>query len=241
MKKAVSTVVLAAAAAVASADISFSTINPAPGSEPGHRRIFENIYGGTWGSFMLSTRDFSNGTITAMRYADGGASMAQDLGLGALVADDSHWSGGETIVTARAKHAGDRSTFGWFNDAAEDPAFRPIIATGTLNAPVTLNLSSAFRWGLQDHTTGSMFSSDPASNGMRAGIPADHLVTYRIYGAESNKAVWLLFWEDRAAHQNSDWDFNDAVIEITTERVIPAPGAMALASAAGFLGLRRRR
>ncbi len=226
-------------AAVAQADPQYTTINPPPGSELGHAAILSNIYGGSWSASGVNV---TNGTHGAMRVMDAGSIWGMTIPAAAPeLAQDDVWSGGVVSVAVRARYAGDSHVFGWIDDTAAVPAFAPIISTGSLDTPVTLTLSSNFRWALQNTSTGLLFTSAPWSNpgvGSRSGETFDQLVTYHVTGPSGLSEI-ALFWEDRIAGQSADYDYNDAVVTITA---VPAPGAGALAALGviGLVGTRRR-
>jgi hypothetical protein len=225
----------------ASAHAGFTTVKPAPGSEKNHQQILGLTYGG---SFLLnegSTPTYSNGSLTFTR--------VDDSGLGGVLAivtsdtaptDDQRWSAGDavgpTTVIARAKYAGDSHVFGWIDDTRGSAGFQSLIGTTTFNSPVTVNLTSSFRWALKDTTTNKTWTSRNSDN-LSDGKSYDQMTTYRVTGAGITQPTYLLFWEDRIGG-GADYDYNDAVIEITA---VPAPGGagLALLGAAGLL--RRKR
>ncbi len=237
----VAIIAVAGIAAIAQAQAQYTAVNPPPGAELGHAAILGNIYGGSW---SVSGVNVTNGVSSAMRIMDAGAPGGGGIGLPLLdpsIVQDDMWSGGGGPVTviAKAKYAGDSHTFGWFDDTQAVPAFASILSTGVFDVPVTLDLSSDFRWALNDTTTGRMFTSLPMSNpgiGGRSGETFDQLVSYHITGPNGLNEI-ALFWEDRIAGENSDYDYNDAVITVTA---VPAPGTASLA-ALGLLALAGRR
>jgi len=235
-------VAFAGFASIAQADPQYTTVNPAPGSELGHAAILTNMYGGTWTSSGVNV---SSGVSTAMRIMDAGAPSGGGVGLPLNAIESSQddmWSvaGGLFVtVTAKARFAGDSHIFGWFDDTQLDPAFQPVIGTGTFDAPVTIELSPMFRWALQNVSTGRTFSSLPMTNlgaGARSGESFDQLVSYLITGTGGLNEV-ALFWEDRIGGQGADYDYNDAVVTVS---VVPGPGTGVLAGL-GLLGLAGRR
>lgn len=236
---------LCLAAGIANAGPIYTPINAPPSGEPGHASILQSIYGGSWsatGPAMLDVANSSAGML-ATRVADGGvASPLSLLSASAGSADDSVFAGQTVVVTARARHAGDRHVFGWIDDTQASPAFQPIISSSTgMNTPVTITLSSSFRWALQNTTTGRLFTSRPDDNagvGSRSTERFDQLVTYQVTGpAIGASKEWTLFWEDRIAGQTADYDYNDLVV---TVNAIPAPGS-GLLSTLGLLLLARRQ
>jgi hypothetical protein len=232
--------ILAGLAATAQADMSFTAVRPAPGSELGHQAILTQLYGGTWSTMGLSTRDYTNGTVSVVRYADEGATGVQSIAIGAAPNVDQLWSGSNVRVQARAKYAGDRHTFGWFDDTVESPTFKPIVSTSNFSETTDIMVSDSFRWALNDITTGTTWTSRASDNIGPDGKAYDQLVTYRVYGVDPSQAIWLLCWEDRIGASRADYDYNDSVIELRTSTAVPAPGAMAALGLAGLVGSRRR-
>lgn len=226
-------------ACAANADVTFTSVKPPPGSELGHRAILNNLYGGSFAA-MESGRDFTNGDVTVLRYADYGVPGPLALAIGGVPAADQDWSGSSVRVQARAKYAGDRHTFGWIDDTAESPSYSVIGSTSNFSEITDISVSESFRWAINDLTTGTTWTSRPSDNVGPGGTSYDQLVTYRVYGVDPEKAVWLLFWEDRIGAK-ADYDYNDAVIELRTAEAVPAPGALGLCAAAGIVGGRRRR
>ncbi len=220
-------------AAGASAAPSFTTINNTSG-EVSQAQLLHAIYGGTW-TAIGGSLNFTNGTLTATRAADGGMSTGLDVFSGdPALGQDDIWSGGLTTITARAKYAADTHAFGWINSgSAPSSGFQSLLSTTSFNSPVTVTLSGSFRWALNDLTTGQMSSSLPSEN--IGGI--DQMATYRMSGAAITQPTWLLVWEDRFS--GADRDFNDSAIELVA---VPTPGTTALgAMGMGLIAARRRR
>ena len=137
-------------------------------------------------------------------------------------------------------YGGNRHAFGWIDSTSAEPTFQTILSnTATFNAPVTVTLSSQFVWALDNQRTGRLFTSDPADNLDRNETPRDQMVSYAVSGPGIAANTFLLFWEDRIPGDSMfDYDYNDAVIELTA---VPTPGALALAGIGGLLVIRRKR
>ncbi len=227
-------------AGASSAYAGFTTVKPAPGSEKNHQQILGLVYGGTFVVNESATPTFSNGNLTFTRVNDDGmGGILNIVTSDTTPTDDQRWSiGGATgpvTVIARAKYAGDNHTFGWIDDTSAQPVYQSLGATNTFNVPVEVSLSSNFRWALNDTTKNTVWTSR-ASDNVSGGKSYDQMTTYRVAGPGITQPTFLLFWEDRIAG-GADYDYNDAVIEVTA---VPTPGAAGLALA-GVLGAMRRR
>lgn len=228
--------------AAASAHGAFTTVNGAPGGELNHLQILNNVYGGGFLALEGPTPAFSNGSLTFTRINDSGLGGVLTIVTSDTSAtDDQRWSVGDATgpatVIARAKYAGDSHTFGWIDDTQGEPVYQSLGSTSTFNVPVMVNLSSDFRWALHDTTTGSMWTSRSSDNLDNHGNARDQMVTYRVTGAGVTQPTFLLFWEDRIGG-GADYDYNDAVVELTA---VPAPGAVGLAGLGALAFTRRRR
>jgi hypothetical protein len=229
--------VAAVASQSAYADPSFSTINN-NGPEVNQATLLSVIYGGTW-TPISGTQNYTNGSMTAYRVADGGYASPLNMLAESSTAADEVWAGGEITITARAKYAGDTHTFGWIDGASPTPTtsnYQVLLSTSTLDQPVTAHLTESFRWALFDITTNQLLTSRPQDN--PDGL--DHMITYRMVGAGFESPTWLIAWEDRTTGLNSDRDFNDVAIEVVATSV-PEPGTAALLATGGLLSSRRRR
>lgn len=227
-------------AAAAGASAAYTSVNPPPGSELSHAQILQNIYGGSFALNESPVPTYSNGAITAERHLDSGDNSLLTL-LSPTGGDDQAWSAagaGPTVITAKAKYAGDSHVFGWIDDSVRGGGFQPLLPTNVFNAPVSVLLSSSFRWALSDTSTGKLWTSRISDNHDDAGATHDQMVTYRITGPGITEPTYLLMWEDRIGG-GSDYDYNDAAIEISA-RSIPGPGAASL-GALGAVGLLRRK
>lgn len=236
------TLLLAGFAGSAMAAPVYTTINAPAAGELTHGQVLGSIYGGAWSANGLNF-DGPSG-LKATRVADDGVASPISLVTGnANSGDDKVFDtiGGTGNVFAKAKFAGDMAMFGWLNGASGGgkPTFTGLLMTQNLGSSSAVPVSNAFRWGLDNLTTGNFFTSLPNENQKTGGGDFDMMVTYEITGLAGNAKTWLLFWEDRIPDQAfSDGDYNDAVIEIS---VVPAPGAIALLGLGGLLAARRRR
>lgn len=225
-------------ASIANAAPMYNTIQAAPSGEKNVNEILGIMFGGSWTSVLPGSLDMTNGSQTAQRVADGnvGGPMSLMASLGSLnTADGQIWSGTQAGLEITAKYAGDNSVFGWRDDT-NGGVFSMVSNTGTIGYTSTFNVSSEFRWVLQDLSTGTEFTSRVSDNLDGSGGAHGQLVTYRLTGAGFAMPTWALFWEDRMS--GGDYDYNDSVIVISA---IPAPGAASLAGMSLVLAGRRRR
>jgi len=233
---AVSFVTVAAVASVASAGPSFTTVQSPSSGELSHGEILGDLYGGVW-SLNSDGLTLSNGDLTAQRVADSitnPASVGSGFG---PTGDDQLWRSGAGTVTARAVQAADQHTFGVIGASG---AFVGLTDTRAFGTSVEVDQDSEFRWALRDRSTNTTLTSVTGDNARPWRSARDQLVTYSILGLDDRQDTWLLFWEDRAKgfKQWSDYDFNDAVIEV---KAVPTPGALGVLALSGAFGATRRR
>jgi hypothetical protein len=181
-------------------------------TELGHAAILSHAYGG---DFAADGLNFTNGTITAVRVEDFGGASA-----------DQCWAGELLSARALARFGGFEQTLGLFGGSAGGACEDLFTISGTGfnvgGAIGGLDVSGdAFRFARGGG--GELFSSLDSEN--TAGH--DHLVTYRLAGP-AGEDRYVLFFEDASAVQDSDWDFNDMVVEITgaSPHAIPLPPAV---------------
>jgi MYXO-CTERM domain-containing protein len=243
MKTTILTLAIAGMAGSALAVPTYTTINAPAAGELSHSQVLGSIY--ATAPWTPSGLDFVGpGGQKAIRVADDGVASPISLVTGnANSGDDKAFDtlGGTGNVVAKAKFAGDLAMFGWLNGASGGgkPTFTGMLMTQNLGSSSAVPVSPAFRWGLDNLTTGGFYTSLQTENQKTGGGDYDMLVTYEVTGLPSGAKTWLLFWEDRIPDQAfADGDYNDAVIEIS---VVPAPGALALLGLGGLLAARRRR
>ena len=226
----------------ASANAAYTTVQY-PGSdpcEPSYAQILGDIYGGT---FTGSGTDlgygmwtvFSNSTVTAHRINDLNGEI-ETLNIITNGPDDVDqiWTNGTAIVTAEAKHAWLFQSFGWNGGGTGTNYYELVTKVGQVSDP--FQISGDFLWGGRPYDDCPYLWWSKNSNNWDSG--SDHMVTYKITGLQTNRTVWLVFWEDLPTDNPSDFDFNDFVVEI---RAIPEPGSMLLLGLGALALLRKRR
>lgn len=227
-----------------------TNVQNAPGGELGHQAIIQGIYGGSFaGAPSIGFNRAAPSALSLVRVDDIGSDILDLAGSNMATGSDKVWHDGVISMSAKARYAGYSQVFGLFAGESAGAPFVPLINVGGSGMGVTGQItgfdigavSHTWRWGRAGD--GSMFSSRDSDN----PDGKDHMVTYKVEGLNNGyDATWLLFFEDLRANQNSDWDYNDLVVEINVVargQVVPLPTAMNL-GVAGLLGLasvRRRR
>lgn len=198
--------------------------------------------------YPLSTTSnvFTSATLglTATRLMDRGGLATFDIHSGdPATGNDQHFSDGTSTYTMELKVAGDNSEFGWFNDAAA-AGFESLFNTSDIGTSKTIHLSSDFRFGLMDTTTGNTLSSDEHAYTNNKGdmtAVVDQMIMYEITGTGITHKTYLIAFEDRLQGEvYEDYDYNDAVVLMTVIIPLPQAGAMALAGIGGVAFVRRR-
>jgi hypothetical protein len=230
----------------------FTSVNPPPSGEKSIKQILDQVYGG---SFTANGVNFTNGSKFATRIHDTPEAGSRAVTVPtSLVYDpyvlnagfqtDQVWSADSVDADARAKFALFSQKFGFAEGVAAVNYQNLMNVSGNgfdQSATASLdNMSNRiWRWG-RDGDNG-VFTSQISDN-----EDEDHMITYRIDNisrmGDENVTTYLLFWEDKYASQNSDFDFNDMVVEIrSTSAVVPEPSAIGAVMALSGLMLRRRR
>ena len=165
------------------------------------------------------------------------------------IADSSaqYWSLIDGQVGVVARYAGDSGELG---SSVTGPSFIATLPTNEVVAPPGGNVTTFpggtnFTWQYENTVTGTTFYSVASQN------PDDevHMVAFKITGGASF-GDYVIAWEDLSGEQNSDFDFNDAVFEISgvapgSEPPVPEPTTLAIwglgMGLAGAAALRRRK
>jgi len=194
--------------AASDARAGFTTIGPpnyGRGGEATQAEVLSNAYGGT---FTANGLDLTNGTVTATRIDDNDdqflpTSISSIRTLGTF-ADLSQGLG-----------YGDINSPTKFFDVTGS-GFAAQGSSGAIDLPAG---TAAIRTG-----GGTNKSSVDAQN----QDARDHLITYLLTGAGVSGTTHVLFWEDLAVNENSDFDFNDLAVEIKSggTAVVPLPPAV---------------
>ena len=219
----ISAAVLGAMALGASrADAGFSVIGKSKkASEATHQEILQNRFGTT---FEQNGESFSGANgINVTRVDD---------------SQDQSFTGDVNSVSVIAAFARKSQSFGFFDSTG---GYHRLLKVEGRNFDVTGEADSENPLsGLGDTVVFGRGGGDPKFSADASQNPdgADHLVTYRVTGANVAPGTTLLFWEDSAGRQ-ADFDYNDLVVEITASGeplLIPLPAA-AWSGLSGLVGL----
>src|SRR5215207_1300366 len=197
----------------------FTPVNPPPGSEKSIKDILQNVYGGT---FTPNGVNFNNGSLTAVRIADGPdagnrapatpLSLIYDYGQllsGPGTVTDQLWTADNVDASAKARFANFTQEFGFAEGTTNVNYQHLLFCNGSgfnNNAAADLdNMSNRiWRWARsgENGTFTSQNSDNPSS--------VDHMITYRIASPQSGTGspvtTYLLFFEDLKPNQNPDQD-----------------------------------
>jgi len=184
--------------------------NPS-GGEASHAQILASAFGG---AFSASGRDFTNGSISAIRNADYSSSGN----------DDRIWNAGNYTAKMIASENSRSSSFGYIN-GTHGGNYQELFDSNDLGAEANVSTSSDFRWAIKvdGWIWDSVYTSRDADNWGK-----DMMVSYSMYNASGSLIGSFLFFEDKK--HNSDKDYNDVAVLLT---LVPAPQAATM----GLLGL----
>lgn len=210
---------LSLGAGVTLADDGYTSIHNA-GSEPSHASILSSALGG---SFNASGRDFSNGSITAIRNRDTGHSS-----------NDQIWSAGRYNASIVGNHGNYDSLFGYV-DGTNGGQFQTLLDAEDVGSSASVSMSDDFRWAIQ--VDGFLWDSVYTSK-ERDNYGRDMMVSYSIFNGAGSMIGSMLFFEDKKLF--SDCDFNDVAVFLS---LVPTPQSAGLGALAllGGLSMTRRR
>lgn len=224
-----------AAAATANAEAGFTRVNAPPDAELSHRAILGYTYGGNFAATGNSS--FTNGSITATRLEDFGADSN---------ALDERWDGDVLSARALGRWAGYEQKLGIVAGESGAGSFQElltVVGNGihvTGSAKTTKTGGNGFRFARGGG--GELMTSLAADN--RGGV--DQMVSYRLDGLDGASTTYLLGFEDLGPGTNSDWDYNDLVVEVTIGHPAVAPlppaawSALTVLLGGGLWGAHRR-
>jgi hypothetical protein len=226
-----------AAVATANAEAGFTKVNAPPDAELSHRAILGYTYGGSFGP-AGGGMNFSNGTITATRLEDFGAN--HDL-------LDQCFTGDLVGARALGRWAGYQQKLGVVAGESGAGSFHELLTVAGNGINVTGSAGAAKMEGKGYRFArgggGELMTSLASDN--RGGV--DQMISYRLDGyGPAGTTTYLLAFEDLGPGTNSDWDYNDLVVEVTTAdpAVAPLPpaawSALTVLLAGGVWGSRDR-
>lgn len=198
-------------AGTALGDDSYTHVRAPSHGEASHADILATAFGG---SFSAMGRNFSNGSITAIRNKDSGYC---DTG-------DQIWDAGNYCTKLIAAENCDDVKFGYVK-GTHGGNFREIFDDNDIGAMSSVTVDRDFRWAIKvdGWLWDSVYTSREDDNWGK-----DMMVSYTMYNAGGSKIGSFLFFED--TKHNSDKDFNDIAVLLC---LVPAPQAASM----GLLGL----
>lgn len=161
-----------------------------------------------------------------------GTSYTSSADLDPLQLDWETWvltAGQSMYVEAEARWAWLTHNFGWYDVATgtENVLFSNIDQIGFLSG-YTATISPTGEFGFFDHVVEPLVNPVSLtwySEASRNWLYEDHMLVF----LTPIQGVYLLAWEDLPwQHPQSHLDFNDLLVEIRVERIIPEPTSMLL-------------
>lgn len=210
-------------AGTALGDDSYTHVRSPSNGEASHADILATAFGG---SFSAMGRNFSNGSITAIRNKDNSRYRY----------DDQIWDAGNYRTKLIAAENCDDVKFGYVK-GNHGGHFREIFNNSDIGAMSSVSIGRDFRWAIKvdGWLWDSVYTSREADNWGK-----DMMVSYTMFNAGGSKIGSFLFFEDKK--HNSDKDFNDVAVLLC---LVPAPQAASMGllgiGGLGVFGGRRRR
>jgi hypothetical protein len=253
-----SALALAALLLMASASVraDLTSVNPnAPTGEDNLTTIMTNIYGaGTFNRIDDNTDTIWGFTAPSAAF-DAQVRFAGHISSFGVLQDPNAVPGAGTYTQlADISGSGYSAVFTNNNPTYSTLSGGVLTINGPTGTPPPTDLPGILALAFNDTSAGNYWSSnmgknnDPGSNppGVGPNNPTDHMVTFFVNSATANFTGYVIAYEDLSHDQNSDRDFNDAVIQINGGLApVPEPSTMVIAGLAmiGFAGygIRRRR
>jgi len=216
-------IALALIAGTALGDDAYTHVRAPSHGEASHADILATAFGG---SFSAMGRDFSNGSITAVRNKD----------YSHYGNDDQIWDAGNYCAKLIAAENCADVGFGYVK-GTHGGTYRELFDDSDLGAMASVSLDRDFRWAIKvdGWIWDSVYTSREADNWGK-----DMMVSYTMYNASGSKIGSFLFFED--TKHNSDKDFNDIAVLLC---LVPTPQAASMGllglGGLGILAGRRRR
>lgn len=210
-------------AGTALGDDSYTHVRAPSGGEAGHAQILANALGGV---FSASGRDYSNGSINAIRNKDYSHHGN----------DDRIWNAGNYCAKLVAAENNSDVSFGYIN-GTHGGSYNELFEDTDLGAMASVSTDRDFRWAIKvdGWIWDSIYTSRDADNWGK-----DMMVSYSLYNGSGNFIGSFLFFEDKK--HNSDKDFNDVAVLLC---LVPTPQAASMGliglGGLGLLAGRRRR
>jgi hypothetical protein len=231
--------------------------DPSYPSEVGLPAILSHTFGGTFASDPSDLKDFTNGSLTAVRVDDGqigdtpaatadGSDILEPLG-----GSDDMWQGSVESARVIGLFTGHKQSFGYYSGTGND-YHQLFVATGYGFSP---DGSATSPTSLVSSASGVFSFTRDGSDGHKP-FPANHnnfdhqdeMMIYEIEGLNNNLNTYILAFDEMPSQCPAGKFSNDFAVEITGPSAdqsetlaIPEPGTALASVAMSFLLARRRR